>query len=111
MQLAYMTQNGRVTITMEADSIKDLYRQLGQVEEVFEENKCGKCGKKDIRHVYRNIAGNEFFEVKCNDSKCRACLTFTTSKSDGGKSLFPKRKDKYPDGKLLDDQGWRVFEG
>lgn len=95
---------------------KELIRQMASHTEVLGQRKCGACGGEDIRWQVRNVESDkggkkkqqyEYFELVCNNTKCRAKLSFG-SLNDGTDSLFPKRKDE--DGKYLDNNGWVKFK-
>jgi|TARA_B100000676_G_scaffold141614_1_gene140269 DNA-directed RNA polymerase subunit RPC12/RpoP len=98
MKVTY--QEGKLSVQLECDSQKELFTQLAQFQEVFSENKCGKCGSENLRFVVRENDGNEYYELRCLD--CGAKLAFGVMKKGGG--LFPRRKDS--DGNWLPDRGW-----
>ena len=98
MKVTY--QEGRLSVELECDSQKELFTQLASFQEVFSENKCGKCGSENLRFVVRENDGNEYYELRCLD--CGAKLAFGVMKKGGG--LFPRRKDS--DGNWLPDRGW-----
>lgn len=102
MKITYTTGSGRITAEFEADSQKDLFTEINRFQEVFEEDKCGKCGNTDIKYVVRNVDDNQYYELRCSNPKCAARLAFGAHKKGGG--LFPKRKDN--DGNWLPDHGW-----
>ena len=91
---------GNVSVEFEAETVKDVFKDLSVFQEVFSENTCGKCGSGNLRYVVRENEGNEYFELKCKG--CHAKLAFGVNKKGGG--LFPKRKDI--DGNWLPDNGW-----
>ena len=98
MKVTY--QEGKLSVQLECDSQKELFTQLAQFQEVFSENKCGKCGSEKLRFVVRENDGNEYYELRCLD--CGAKLAFGVMKKGGG--LFPRRKDS--EGNWLPDRGW-----
>ena len=98
MKVTY--QEGKLSVELECDSQKELFTQLAQFQEVFSENKCGKCGSENLRFVVRENDGNEYYELRCLD--CGAKLAFGVMKKGGG--LFPRRKDS--EGNWLPDRGW-----
>lgn len=102
MKITYTTSNGRITAEFDADSQRDLFTEINKFQEVFEEDKCGKCGNTDIKYVVRTVDDNQYYELRCSSVKCGARLAFGAHKKGGG--LFPKRKDA--DGKWLPDNGW-----
>ena len=91
---------GKITAEIEGDSVRDVFESISQVQEVFGENCCGKCGNDDVKFVVRTVDENNYYEIRCNS--CKAKLAFGADKKGGG--LFPKRKD--PDGNWLPDNGW-----
>jgi hypothetical protein len=91
---------GDITVELEGETQKDLFKQLSSFQEVFGERACGKCKSEHLRFVVRENDGNEYYELKCAD--CGAKLAFGVNKKGGG--LFPKRKDA--DGEWLPDKGW-----
>lgn len=106
MKVTYTTKNGRLSVELEADSPKTLWKQLSKFQEVFEETSCGKCGKSNLRFVVRkskDAKGKEYeyHELRCDD--CKAKLAFGIL-DDGEGGLFPKRKDD--DGKYKGKNGW-----
>jgi hypothetical protein len=82
----------KVIVEAEGDNHVDLFEQLDGLQEVFSNHKCGKCGKEDIRFVVRTDAEeNKYYELHCQNPKCRAKLVLGQKKK--GKALYPKRKD------------------
>ena len=107
MRAKYTTRNGRLTIEIEAPALKDLFKDLGMVAEVFDsETECGMCGKDHIRFVHRTSKGFDFYELRCDS--CGARFQFG-QKKEGGNDLFPKRRDS--NGNNLPDGGWSRYEG
>lgn len=107
MKLNYTTNNGRITAEFEASTQVGMFAEIASFQEVFEENKCGKCGSTDLKYIVRTVDDNSYYELKCNGKTkegkfCRAKFSFGANKKGGG--LFPKRKDS--DGKYLPDNGW-----
>jgi len=100
MKLSYTTKNGRIRFELEGDSQRDLFAEIGKIQEVFEETVCGKCRGENIKFVVRNVDDNLYYELRCTD--CGARLSFGAHKKGGG--LFPRRKDA--DGNWLPDGGW-----
>ena len=91
---------GKINAEIEGDSIRDVFQNIAQVQEVFGENVCGKCGGDDLKFVVRTVDDNQYYEIRCKT--CGAKLSFGANKKGGG--LFPKRKDA--DGSWLPDNGW-----
>jgi DNA-directed RNA polymerase subunit RPC12/RpoP len=91
---------GNLSVEFESDTVKDAFAQLAVFQEVFGEQKCGKCGSENLRFVMREVDGNQYYELRCAD--CGAKLAFGANKKGGG--LFPRRKDT--EGNWLPDNGW-----
>lgn len=103
MKVKYNTKNTRLQVEIEGNSAKEIFKQLAEFQEVFDEDKCGLCGSQNLKFVCRTVDGNDFFEIKC--LKCFGKLAFGQHKTGG--SLFPKRKI---DGEYK-NQGWYKWEG
>jgi hypothetical protein len=82
-------------IEVEADTQKELFRQVASAYEVFAEPRCGLCGKEDLQPSYRTVTKGkksyEYAEWVCTNPKCRARLSLGTS-NDEAAWLFPIRK-------------------
>lgn len=102
MKLTYTTNNRRITAEFEADTQRELFAQISKFQEVFEEDKCGKCQGENLKFCVRTVDDNEYFELRCAD--CGAKLAFGSMKKGGG--LFPKRKDG---DSWLPDGGWQKW--
>tara|TARA_R110002110_G_scaffold71403_1_gene190932 strand:+ start:3584 stop:3913 length:330 start_codon:yes stop_codon:yes gene_type:complete len=98
MKVTYTS--GKISVEIEADTQIELFQNLANFQEIFAENKCGKCSSDNIRFQVRNVDDNLYYEAKC--SNCGAKLAFGVMKKGG--RLFPKRKDK--DGNWFPDGGW-----
>lgn len=101
MKVTYSSKNGRLSIQLDGDSQKDVFRQISSFQEVFEESSCGACSSEDLRFVVRTVDDNNFYELHCN--KCYSRLAFGQHKNKEG-TLFPRRKDE--EGKVLGKRGW-----
>lgn len=105
MKASYQTRNGQVTFELEGQDIKDVFRQLAKVQEVFDaEAQCGMCESKDIRFLARKVEDFDFYELDCQ--KCHAHFSFGQAKKGG--ALFPKRRDE--NGAPLPHDGWSRYE-
>jgi hypothetical protein len=93
----------RLQFELEGSGQKEIFKELAIIQEIFSEHKCGMCNKDDIKFIVRNIDGNDYYELRCND--CSAVLSFGQHKKGG--TLFPKRKDD--DGKYLPNKGWHKW--
>lgn len=95
--------NDRLEFELEGAGQKELFKELAMIQEIFGEEKCGCCGKSNIRHLVRNVDDNNYYELRCTD--CGAILSFGQHKKGG--TLFPKRKDD--DGNYLPNKGWHKW--
>ena len=101
MKAHYKTKNGRITVEIEGDSPKAIFKGIAEVQELFEPDQaCGACASQAIQFRFRKVDKYEYFEVFCTD--CSAALQFGQKREGGG--LFPKRKDS--DGNPLSQNGW-----
>lgn len=103
--------NGKVTVeSSDSDNMKDVFKQLAALQEVFFNTQCQACKSENTRFVVRNVESGKrnfnFHEIWCLD--CKAKLAFGEHASGEG-SLFPKRKtdENEPLGKF----GWHKFDG
>lgn len=103
MKLRYRI-NDKVELELEGDGQKEIFKELSAVQEIFGEEKCGLCEKGNLKFTVRNIDGNDYFEIRCND--CGGILSFGQHKKGG--TLFPKRKDE--DNKYLPNRGWHKWQ-
>lgn len=96
-----ITKNG---ITVSGDKMVEVFKELADLQEIFSNDQCGKCKNKELKFIVRSDKDeNEYYELHCGNSKCRARFAFGQMKGKEGK-LFPKRKDK--EGNWLPDGGW-----
>jgi DNA-directed RNA polymerase subunit RPC12/RpoP len=95
MKVNYKSKNGRLGCEFEGKGHLDIWKQIASFQEVFEEEKCGKCGKDNIKYVLRVAQDGkdeyEYPELRCNS--CGAKLSFGTMK-DGNGTLFPIRFER-----------------
>ena len=103
MSFTITTKNG---IQVSGDTMKDVFTQLADLQEVFGITQCGKCENDDLQYTVRTVDDNDYYELRCKNLSCRARLSFGVNKKGGG--LFPKRKDK--DDKWLPDGGWMKWD-
>lgn len=94
---------GPYTFELEGKSIKDMWKNLSDISEVFGDQVCGACKSDNISPVHRVVEDNDFYEMRCND--CYAKLSYGQHKK--GDTLFPHRKDK--DGKYKQNNGWEKY--
>ena len=106
MKINYTTADKRLTVELEADSQKALWKELARFQEVFEEGMCGKCKCPNLRFVVRKALDERGKEYEYNELRCRKCgakLAYGVL-DDGNNGLFPKRKDA--EGNYKPDNGW-----
>jgi len=106
MKVTYTTNNGRMTLELEADTHIALVAQLAAFSEVFEEDTCKKCKGDNLRWSVRKSKDSkgkvfDYHELRCQD--CGAKLPYGVL-DDNTYRLFPKRKDA--DGKYRGSYGW-----
>lgn len=105
MEAILRTCGGRLTLKVQAEKQKDLFRQVAIAQEVFDsETECGCCNSDRIHFQVRTVDSMEFFELICLG--CGARFEFGQHKN--GNSLFPKRRDEH--GALLPNRGWARWE-
>ncbi len=105
MKAHYKTKDARLVFEIQGETIKDLFRGIGQLQEIFESGAaCGACQSASIHMRTRTVEDNEYFEMVCMD--CRARLEFGQHKKGG--TLFAKRKGS--DGQWLPNSGWKKWE-
>lgn len=92
----------RLVFEIDGKSQKDIFEQLASIQEVFSFTKCEKCQSTDLKFVVREVEGNKFYELRCQNRQCRARLSFGSHKV--GETLFAKKKDG--GGNWLADSGW-----
>lgn len=107
MEVQYKTTDGKMVFKLSGE-VKDIFQQVADVQEVFEQTACGCCGERNIRYrVRESVVGKDtylYYELKCND--CHARFEFGQAKDM--KSLFPKRKDA--EGKWKGNGGWEQYQ-
>lgn len=96
-----------LTLKFDCSDIKDVFKQVGPVQEFLTGCSCGKCKSKNIRLAHRKVDKYDYFELACTD--CYAKLALGQSE-DG--NLFPRRYKQDPTDKqkpLLDHDGKKVY--
>lgn len=114
---AQVKMSDRLTFIVEGSTQKELFEKLAEVDkasEVFNVSQCGICRNKNVRFQIRTEEGKtgknkgkmfKFYEMVCNDHKCRAKYSFGQLNEGGG--LFPHKKDE--EGNYLPNNGWTKF--
>ena len=105
MRIRYVSTNGRLEFEHETSSVKEAFEWLSAIQELFEENACGLCGKDHLTYEVREFDGNNYYKLVCRD--CHATLDFGQRRD--GANLFIKRKD--PEGNQLPNHGWYRYQG
>ena len=111
MKLQYTTNNGKMTVEVEGNTQKELFKAIAEFQEVFE-HQCTREDKTSENlkfRVRKDSDDNEYYEMVCvdHDPVLRGCkLAFGQNKKGG--SLFPKKKDK--DGNWLNNNGWVKYD-
>jgi hypothetical protein len=82
---------GNLTVKVEGKTHTELFDGLSQAQEVFNTSECGACKSTDLRYVVRENDGNKYYELHCQNPKCRARLPFGQSKTKTGE-LYPKKR-------------------
>lgn len=95
--------NDKLQFELEGSGQKEIFKELAVIQEIFSEDKCGGCGKNNIKFIVRNVDSNDYYELRCND--CGSVLSFGQHKKGG--TLFPKRKDD--EGNYLPNKGWHKW--
>lgn len=87
MKVRYQVNNALV-FEVEAETTKELFRSLADIQEAFEADKsCGLCNGP-IQFRVRTINKNEFFELVCRN--CQGTLPLGQTKD--GERVYPKHK-------------------
>ena len=106
MRFEYTTRKGNLRVGFDADNQKAAFKLLGEIQDVFEESRCGACKSDAIRFSVRSVGGNDYYEMRC--AACTARLTYGQHKN--GTTLFAKRKDA--DGNWDNKSfGWSIYQG
>lgn len=106
MKASIYSGNGRVIITVEAENIKQLFRQIAQAQEVLAGDQlCGSCGSTEIRFRVRHVDKYDYYEQACDG--CGAALAF--GQLQDGVGLYPRRKSD--NGAPLANRGWLKYLG
>ena len=103
---------GSATFTVEGETTLDLFKELAALQEAFSEDKCGKCGKENLKYVWRVSEKDgetyPYQDLVCQNKTCLAKLHFGVSKKGG--NLYPKRFKTNDKGKTLKDDNGRAIK-
>jgi hypothetical protein len=90
--------NDKTIVHAEGETAHECFEQIAAAHETFEDTKCACCQQDNLKFVVRvDDEGNKYYELHCQNSKCRAKLTFGTRKKT--KQLYPRRNETYREGK------------
>lgn len=82
----------KLTVEFECDEANTLFEEIASVQEVFGEEKCGRCKSVDVRYTVRvDEEENKYYELACQNIDCRARLVFGCKKKPKG-ALYPKKR-------------------
>jgi hypothetical protein len=79
MEAQHKTRGGQLTIKVQAENQKELFKLIAGVQNVFDETKCGMCGSTEIQFQVRTVESNDYYGLSC--LKCRAQLNFGQHKT------------------------------
>jgi len=103
----------RVIIEAEGNTHTEVFEQAASMQEVFGVGKCDKCKCEDLRFVVRtDDEENKYYELHCQNWKCRARLSFGQNKTGG--TLYPRRKETKKQsimGGSVEANGWLPDNG
>lgn len=97
---------GKYEFLIEEDTQADMFAAIVSAEEVFGQGKCEACGNTDVKLNRRIVEDNSFYEVVCQNPKCKAKLAMSQNKKGGG--LYPNRRNK--EGAIVGKWGWAKYE-
>ena len=112
MKVLYTTKDGRMTFELEGKTQIDIWQQIADTQEVFENMNCTKFGEEDddVKFVVReNSDSDKFYELHYagTNPKLFGCKKAFGCHKTGG-TLFPQRKNK--SGEYLPDNGWMKWD-
>jgi hypothetical protein len=93
-----------VTVRVDGDTQVDLFRAIGEIEEVFGHRACGKCASENIFFSARHVKEFTYYEMRCRD--CNAQLSFGQHRN--GETLFVKNRNE--DGSPMPNNGWYIYQ-
>ena len=95
-------------ITVEGETRKEIVHELGLLSDIFCNKLCGKCGGASLKFVSRKDAEeNWYYEITCEDPKCRYVLPIHQNKKPVG-GMYVERGKKDENGKWRPhpNSGW-----
>jgi hypothetical protein len=100
LELTYRTKDARLSLKVQGETLKELFRTMATAQELFADSQCGLCHSEDIKFRVRQADTYEFFEKVC--AACNGVLAYGQRRDGSG--LFPRRKSEA--GELLPNGGW-----
>lgn len=109
--IKYTTPNGRLTFEFTVQGTKQTFENLAEIQQVFEHEKCGKCGSTLIRCNVRKPKNKQGVPVKYFELICQACdaRLDVHQNAPPAETLYVTREDA--DGNDLPDGGWYIWDG
>jgi len=94
MKIGYVSKGGSTKLEVEVDNQKSAFEAIASFQDVFEDEKCGKCTSDNIILKVRDVSDGKknytYYEKRCN--ACGARLSYGCHQE--GNTLFPRRFDK-----------------
>jgi hypothetical protein len=97
IKVSQKSSDGRIEITVEGETVEDVFEKLGEASEIFFVTAAAKQNgnvveSTDVRFVTRTVDDNKFHEAVVQSGPLRGYkLAFGNKKKPKG-SLFPKRE-------------------
>ena len=99
MELTYRSRDGRMIVKITAETQKELFEKVYEVQSVFEADaRCGDCDSDALQLQVRTIDKNKYYSMKCMACECE--LHFGQHKVGG--TLFAKRDPRQT-------RGWKRY--
>lgn len=89
--------NKMLSVEVEGDDNKAVFRGIADAQALFEDSTCGNCQSDDIKFQVRSVEDNDFYEVVCK--KCGHKLSYGHSKANN--KMYPKRMEVDKKGKAV----------
>lgn len=103
--------NSKTTVVAEGETPLDVFTTLATLQELFGEEKCGKCGCENLTYRVRTVGEGKktytYPELVCQNWECRAKLSYGQMENGG---LFPVRYVR-EDGENVKVDGKNVVKG
>lgn len=123
MKLNYTTKDGRMTVELEGNSDKELFRKLAHFQEIFEDTPSGKVGDKVVQggDVSYRVRKAKYTDEKGKEKEAEYFEKMVVSgdlmwykKSfgvldDGTDNLFPKRPSDEDSNLERGFNGWHKY--